>query len=108
MAHVNKHYQPLFGEILSMYRRKRGLSQHDLQDFLDKKGYYINPTLISKYESGARVPNPEFIVMLVTLLNLSPDEQYTLLDAYWTDRKFEFYSEYTFFQDKAKKIKQKS
>jgi transcriptional regulator with XRE-family HTH domain len=59
-----------FGRQLAMHRKEKGWSQTKLAQYGD-----INPATVSLLEKGDREPSREMVVLLSSVLKLSPDEQ---------------------------------
>lgn len=57
-----------FGERLRQLRKQKNLTQKQLASFVGVKN-----SIISFYEVGERMPSPEMIVKLATVLNVSTD-----------------------------------
>ena len=57
-----------FGESLRQLRKQKNLTQKQLASFVGVKN-----SIISFYEVGERMPSPEMIVKLATVLNVSTD-----------------------------------
>lgn len=58
----------MFGKRLKDLRIKKGLSQEDIGKFLS-----LSKQTISSYENGLRNPEPETLIKLAELLNVSVD-----------------------------------
>jgi transcriptional regulator with XRE-family HTH domain len=71
-----------FGELLSIFRKQKGLTQLDLSNRIYDLGYPIDTSTISKYESGARTPSARFIPYFSKALGLTKAEERALLDTY--------------------------
>jgi len=109
MSFFKQHKRSMFGEMLYIYRRSRELyTQLALQEFLNEKGFYVPPTMISKYESAVgRTPKAEFIYHVVLHLRLNHNEEEALIDAYFLDLKLKFFDEYKSWHTDKNKAKRK-
>lgn len=64
-----------FGDFVSIYRRKKSLTQADLASLITPKlGYVVSDKKISRIETGATDPTPEEMKALAEVLNFSVDE----------------------------------
>lgn len=71
-----------FGELLSIFRKEANKTQLELSTAITFLGYPIDVTAISRYESGSRRPEADFIPYFARALRLSEDDERTLLDTY--------------------------
>lgn len=71
-----------FGELLSIFRKEADKTQLDLSVNITLLGYPIDVTTISRYESGSRRPDAEFIPYYARALRLREEEEKILLDTY--------------------------
>ena len=60
----------IFGEILCSIRKKEGLSQRDLAAQLYKRGIKVTNQAVSKWESGASLPNAIQFLIVCDILNI--------------------------------------
>ena len=60
----------MFGEILCSIRKKEGLSQRDLAAQLYKRGVKVTNQAVSKWESGASLPNAIQFLIVCDILNI--------------------------------------
>ena len=64
-----------FGNNLKKLRKKRGLTQQDLYNDLNKKyGTMINNSMISRWENNENTPHINYIVYIADYFNISIDE----------------------------------
>lgn len=56
------------GERLNELRQERGITQQELADF-----FHISSSAISSYETGARIPDVDFLLELAKFYNISCD-----------------------------------
>lgn len=59
------------GSRLCAIRKKQGISQKQLADLLDKRGVKVTNQAVSKWESGASLPNAVQFLVLCDILNVS-------------------------------------
>lgn len=71
-----------FGDLLGIFRKQANKTQQDLAEAVEKLGYPVDVTTISKYESGSRRPEAEFIPYFAGALKLPAQDEKALLDAY--------------------------
>ena len=57
-----------FGDIICSFRKKKGLSQREFATLLSKRGVKVTNQAVSKWESGASLPNAiQFLIICETL-----------------------------------------
>lgn len=59
-----------FTEIISTYRKKNGLSQQDLANSLNERGFNIKHKSISDWERGKTIPNIDIFLNICDILNV--------------------------------------
>ena len=67
-----------------MFRGEANKTQLELSLTISHLGYPVDTTTISRYESGLRRPDAEFIPYYARALRLREEEEELLLDAYIT------------------------
>ena len=71
-----------FGELLSLFRSQANKTQLELSIAISHLDYPIDASTLSKYESGSRRPEAEFIPYYALALRLPEEEEGLLLEAY--------------------------
>lgn len=59
-----------FGDTISAFRKKKGLSQRDFALLLQKRGVRVTNQAVSKWESGASYPNAIQFLIICDILDL--------------------------------------
>lgn len=59
-----------FGDTITAFRKKKGLSQRDLALLLQKRGVHVTNQAVSKWESGASYPSAVQFLILCDLLDI--------------------------------------
>lgn len=75
----------VFGELLSLFRKKSNKTQQEVAWETEMLNYPLDVTSISKYESGNRRPEAGIIPYLSLALKLTEEEEKALLLAYLED-----------------------
>lgn len=65
-----------FSENIRAFRKKKGFSQAEMSDWLEKKGYPISQATIANYELGKVKPTAETLKKLAGFFEVSMDELY--------------------------------
>lgn len=76
-------------------RKKKGVKQSEAADRIN-----VHRSMISYYESGARKPNLENLIMLADFYNVSLDYLIGRTDTPTTDKDLRFICDYTGLSDK--------
>lgn len=59
-----------FGDIICSFRKKKGLSQRDFAALLSKRGVKVTNQAVSKWESGASLPNAIQFLIICEILDI--------------------------------------
>lgn len=70
------------GEFIKKLREKRGLRQIDLAELL-----YVDPSLVCKWEKGKKRVTVDTLLVILDLLNVTPEEFKELRDSVAKDVK---------------------
>ena len=86
--------KPGFGRLLEIYRHNNWMSQTELAEALNRRGFAISVSAINRYESGLRDPPLDFVVSASACLKLSPEQESALVMALFEDYSQKFWRDY--------------
>ena len=75
-----------FGDIICSFRKKKGLSQRDFAALLSKRGVKVTNQAVSKWESGASLPNAIQFLIICDILDIVD------ISGVFSNRSFDFLS----------------
>ena len=74
--------ETLFSAILREFRKEIGVTQLELSMRFQKHGYPVDSSTVSKYETGERSPNADYIPHFSKVLGLSRRDSDAIFRAY--------------------------